>query len=88
LILGLPNGPDDCQPDGFGVLAMMDDGESSLRSLDVHHRLLGYETNRIKDSSEIQRLDAAGNDTSHWKDKKAELLDSNGPWLPKPDQVI
>ena len=35
--------------------------------MDLNHRPLGYEPNRINDSSAFQRLDAAGNDTRSLK---------------------
>ncbi|SRR6266536_6339514 len=35
---------------------------SWLRGVDLNHRPLGYEPNRIKDRNAFQRLDAAGND--------------------------
>jgi hypothetical protein len=43
-----------------------------LRGVDLNHRPLGYEANRINDSTAFQRLDAAGNDT-----KSLERLQRN-----------
>jgi hypothetical protein len=40
----------------------------------LNHRPLGYEPNRIEDSSAFQRLDAAGNDTKSLERQESRVI--------------
>ena len=42
--------------------------------MDLNHRPLGYEPNRVNDSITFQRLDAAGNDTESLKRHKSTVI--------------
>jgi hypothetical protein len=50
------------------------DEEGWLRGVDLNHRPLGYEPNRIEDSSAFQRLDAAGNDTKSLERQESRVI--------------
>ncbi len=45
-----------------------------LRGVDLNHRPLGYEPNRVSDSITFQRLDAAGNDTKSLKSHRSTVI--------------
>jgi hypothetical protein len=45
-----------------------------LRGVDLNHRPLGYEANRINDSIAFQRLDAAGNDTKSLERQESTVI--------------
>jgi len=45
-----------------------------LRGVDLNHRPLGYEANRVNDSITFQRLDAAGNDTKSLKRHESTVI--------------
>jgi hypothetical protein len=45
-----------------------------LRGVDLNHRPLGYEANRVNDSITFQRLDAAGNDTESLKRHESTVI--------------
>jgi hypothetical protein len=42
--------------------------------VDLNHRPLGYEPNRMNDSSAFQRLDAAGNDTKSLERQESGVI--------------
>ena len=42
--------------------------------MDLNHRPLGYEANRINDSITFQRLDAAGNDIKSLKRQQSTVI--------------
>jgi hypothetical protein len=51
---------------------------SWLRGVDLNHRPLGYEPNRMNEGSAFQGLDGAGNDTKSLKRHKGTVI---GPQL-------
>jgi len=53
-----------------------------LRGVDLNHRPLGYEPNRINDSISFQRLDAAGNDTKSLKRLESTAIGPQSDHVP------